>query len=289
LKIKKNVSVDSHLMEELKNLEAKCSDYDKIQSSACIDVSMNYYKDMNSVFMIYDEDKLISFISIFAPLKHEIEVCGFTDPNYRKKGHFKRLLKEVINEAKKFDIEDLLFVFDGEFSYSENLAKHLNAQPYLREYFLTYNFNDDRCKKIKNKIVIKKVQASTEFPIVIELEKNIFKEDEDVAISLTKSILTSENRSQYICYKEKEAIGLINVEINNKVAVIFGLGILKDYRGKGFAKDMLSLLIHELKTLDLTSINIEVDSNNPKALALYTGCGFERIRSFEYYKMNLKK
>lgn len=41
---------------------------------------------------------------------------------------------------------------------------------------------------------------------------------------------------------------MINVDINNDEAMIFGLGVLSEYRGKGYAKDMLCLLIHELKS-----------------------------------------
>ena len=287
LKIEKKIMPDTLLVEQLRALESKCNAYDKIQSSACIDVSMNYYEDMNSIFLMYEEDKLISFISVFAPLKHEIEICGFTDPEYRQKGYFSMLLKEVINEANKFNIKDLLFVFDGKFSHSEKLGKKLNAKLYLTEYFLTYSFKDDKCNKLKNKVVIKEVQHSTEFPIVIDLDKRIFKEDEDVAISMAKAILASETRSQYVCYHDKKPIGMINVDINNDEAMIFGLGVLSEYRGRGYAKDMLCLLIHELKKVDISSISLEVDSNNPEALALYMSCGFEKVNSFEYYRMDL--
>ena len=74
LKIEKKIMPDTLLVEQLRALESKCNAYDKIQSSACIDVSMSYYEDMNSIFLMYEEDKLISFISVFAPLKHEIEI-----------------------------------------------------------------------------------------------------------------------------------------------------------------------------------------------------------------------
>lgn len=50
---------------------------------------------------------------------------------------------------------------------------------------------------------------------------------------------------------------------------------------------MLCLLIHELKKVDISSISLEVDSNNPEALALYMSCGFEKVNSFEYYRMDL--
>lgn len=50
------------------------------------------------------------------------------------------------------------------------------------------------------------MQHSTEFPIVIDLDKRIFKEDEDVAISMAKAILASETRSQYVCYHDKSLL-----------------------------------------------------------------------------------
>lgn len=36
-----------------------------------------------------------------------------------------------------------------------------------------------------------------------------------------------------MCYHDKKPIGMINADINNDEAMIFGLGVLSEYRGKG--------------------------------------------------------
>lgn len=287
LKIEKRTIPDDHLIEQLSELESKCNSYDSIQNSFCIDPSLNYYKDMNSIFLFYYENKLVSCITVFAPLKYEIEICGFTDPDYRQKGYFGLLLKEVIKEAKLFNIKDILFVFDGKFSESKKIGESLNAKLHLTEYYLSYNITKDKCKNINNALVIKEVVSSNELPLVVELEKRIFNEDESVALSLSKSILVSNNRAQYVGYYEKKAIGLINVELNKNEAIIFGLGIKKDFRKKGLAKNMLCILIHELKMKSIAKIIVEVDSRNPNALELYLSCGFEKKSIYEYFKLDL--
>ena len=288
LKIEKQTLPDEHLIEQLKELESKCNSYDNIQSSLCIDVSLNYYKEMNSIFLFYFEEKLVSFIAVFAPLKHEIEICGFTDPSFRQRGYFRALLKEVIEEARRFKIKDILFVFDGKFSDAKKIGEKLNAKLYLTEYYLSYAITKDKCEKnINNSLVLKKVDSSNELPLIVELEKEIFKEDEAVALSLSKSVLVSSNRAQYVGYYNKKAIGLISVEINKDEAIIFGLGIIKDFRGKGHAKDMLCILMHELNNKDIVKISLEVDSRNPSALGLYLSYGFERVHIYEYFRLNL--
>lgn len=287
MKIQKRTRIDEQLTEQLAELELKCNLYDDIESSACIDMSLNYYKDMNSMFLLYEDDILVSFITIFAPLKHEMEICGFTDPDFRQKGYFRLLLNEVIKEAKLYTINDILFVFDGKFINSNLIATGLNAKLDQTEYYLSYNFNKDDCKNIASTVVIKEVVNSNELPLVVDLEKEIFKEDEGVALALSKSVLVSNNRAQYIGYNEKKAIGLINVETNKNQAIIFGFGILKKYRGKGLAKDMLCILIQELKKHKVKKISLEVDSKNPKALALYISCGFEKEKFYEYYRLEL--
>ncbi len=279
---------DTLLVEQLRVLEAKCNAHDKTQSTTCVDLRMNYYEDMNSIFLIYEKDRLVSFVSVFAPLKHEMEICGFTDPEFRRRGYFSMLLKEVISEAEKFDIKDILFVFDGKFSNSEILGKKLKADLYLTEYFLAYRLKNDEVNKLKNKIVIKKVDRSTEIPFIAELSREIFKEEEAVAVSMAKSILDSKTRALYLCYHNKKPIGMTSLDINGNEAVLFSLGVLSDYRRNGYAKDMLLLLIYELKKANVGEIKLEVDSNNPRALALYKNFGFETVRSFEYYRMDLR-
>lgn len=66
---------------------------------------------------------------------------------------------------------------------------------------------------------------------------------------------------------------------------IGGFGVAPEYRGKGFAKQLLAQMVATARERNLGSIALEVLKENAPAIALYRGGGFElvrELRSFEF-------
>ena len=64
----------------------------------------------------------------------------------------------------------------------------------------------------------------------------------------------------------------------------FQLGVSPQYQGKGYGKEILNLIIQDLKSTAIEKISIEVDSNNQIAFNLYRKCGFQVETSFGYFR-----
>ena len=100
------------------------------------------------------------------------------------------------------------------------------------------------------------------------------------------SIPDKENVSAiYIAETDNTIIGKVCLEINEGVGGIYGLGVLPDYRSKGYGRDILILSIEKLKENNSNEIMLQVDAENKNALNLYKSCGFEETYIMDYYKL----
>ena len=57
---------------------------------------------------------------------------------------------------------------------------------------------------------------------------------------------------------------------------VLGMGLLRDYRGKGNGKALLGATLEAARDFGLVRIELEVNADNARAIAFYEGFGFER-------------
>lgn len=80
-------------------------------------------------------------------------------------------------------------------------------------------------------------------------------------------------------------IGYGQIIIYNSTPLIVNVGILKEYRGKGYGEILINYLLNIIIDYEFKKAIIKVDWNNETALNLYKKCGFRVIE--EDYKMEI--
>ena len=95
--------------------------------------------------------------------------------------------------------------------------------------------------------------------------------------SIFKSELENPNSIYFILQKDDEIIGFIGVLIVLDEADITNIVIKQNYRGNGYSKILLKHIINYCKLNKIKKINLEVNSNNSKALNLYKTFGFNQV------------
>lgn len=275
---------DEEIIKQIREVEIICKTHDKTNGSICLDASLNFYPELNNLFLLYEHNKLISLISIFMPTAHEAEISAYTLPAYRRNGHFKKLLNAVIEELKKYKQVDLMFVCEPQSKDGKKVIKKLCAELCFTEYFLRYKNSSGTFKK-KQRSKIKLHEADLkDLEAIVSLCQQIFNNDYKDSKSMIIKSLKADNITQYTAILGDKLIGMAAVSSESGEASIFGLGISPQYRGKGFGKELLNLIIEELEKRDMRDITIEVDSINKNALHLYIKSGFEVETSYAYYK-----
>lgn len=285
--VKQTNRPNKDLIKQIKKVQSVCKKHDELEGDVFLDGSINFNSDMNYVYVYYKDNRLVSFISLFAPTDKEVEVSAYTLPKYRKKGCFKELLSKVTAEIKKYEIKDLLFICEPQSIDGLAVVKKLESEYEFSEYLLGYNNESSNSKvEVASELEINKCEIE-DLEKLIELNKTIFNETYEESKTMVVKTFESETREQYVASLNGELIGVVSTNIDDGECSIFGLGILEKHRGVGNGKAMVKLLLKQLENDNIEDIIIEVDSKNEIAYNLYISCGFEAEMTFDYYRKSI--
>ena len=284
--IKTNIPTQS-IIQDIKRIEQACIEHDGLRGSVSLDYSLNIHPDMTSLFLLYEQEEPVSFLSLFVPGGEEAEVSACTLLGQRRKGYFGLLLDEAGREAAAYGIRDLLFVCEAQSRDGKSALQALRAEYRFTEYAMKYR-GPVKGSQSQRTLRIRLREADREdLEAVIAMTQAIFHDSPDDARSMTLKAFESKDRVQYIALLENQPVGMASVYTEESEAWIFGLGILPGYQGKGLGGEMLDQLIARTKGRGIENIAIEVDSTNVSAFHLYTKHGFETETAFEYHAKSI--
>jgi len=270
--------------KQIKEVEIICKIHDKTSGNIYLDKSLNFHKTMKSLFLFYADNKLISILSIFMPTEKEAEISAYTLPDYRQKGYFKKLLNDAIEELKKYKCVRLLLVCEPQSKDGKSVIKKLRARLDFTEYCLRFKgYTGSLDKKHFSQIRLHEADLS-DLEAIAGLSRQIFNCNYKDSKSVISKSLKDGSRTQYIAILDGNFIGIVAVSFDNDEASIFGLGISPQHQGKGYGKELLNLILEDLKKKDIKNVFIEVDSTNKNAFNLYLKCGFEVETSYDYHR-----
>ena len=116
-----------------------------------------------------------------------------------------------------------------------------------------------------------------------ELEKKIFNTSWDPLWIIEK--INNENTIYWIKKEDDEIVGYLAIQFTGEDIEILGLGVLQNYRRKGYASDMMVTMMDYLKQYNYNKIFLEVRDSNNVAKALYSKFNFNRSGTrLNYYK-----
>ena len=286
--IKGYVSLGEKVLNEVLNLERICNDYDNLLGSMFLDPSLNFNHCINSVFLLYENRELISMLSMFIPTQQEAEITGYTLPKYRGNGYFKALLAKAVEELKKFDVPEILFVCETQSNSGKKVIAALKAEYEHTEYSMRLDQGGDNRTGSAHTYHLSLLRPEPEdFGKVIETSIRTFAEPYEEAKSRIENCFESETREQYLAVLDNIPIGLGSTNQDDEVGTIFGYGIVPEYRGKGYGEELLRLIVDRLWQKGKTEIVLDVNSENAQALALYKKFGFKLEVAYEYYRLKI--
>lgn len=124
------------------------------------------------------------------------------------------------------------------------------------------------------------------------IQNEIFKSNSRIPLTV-EDIYFDESQKYYMAdcsffiKKETEYIGYGQVIIEKEQPFIVNFGILQNFRGKGYAKILLTHILNTLQSKGFKKVMIRANSLNKVALDLYKNIGFSLYK--EIYTFQLKK
>jgi ribosomal protein S18 acetylase RimI-like enzyme len=284
IKLKNSIGRDDY--ENIKVLENVCREYDKTSLKLELDYKLSNSKqtgiDLVNIneFMYFNNDELIGYLGICDFGGDEIEVNGMVHPEYRRIGVFKRLFSLAHDEWQKRKSISMLLLSDHESTSGLEFIKCVCDGYAHSEYDMILNV--ENYKKIKSDTLKLRKVTKDDTSEISRQNKVYF----NMEFSEEDNIETEGGNYKNITYmaeNEHGSVGKVRIEINNKQGGIYGLGVLPEYRGIGYGREILSMAIEELLKNNAEEIFLQVLTNNKNALNLYKSCGFSERYTMDYY------
>ena len=302
LKLKSNL--DQKDYELIHMLEIQCVQNDQITLKLELDYKLSdaqnrtadtVISDVNE-FMYFNGDDLIGYMGIcsFGGITQPLEITGMVHPKYRRQGIFSKLMELVIEECRRRDAEGILALCDKKSISGQGFLKKISAVYKFSEFemYLNHKSYEKVEKQRPSGITFRKAVNADATEItrqnMIYFGDDLEEENED---SEDSSILLPEEEEKrgmtiYIAEMEEKVIGKVNLQMSDSgTGGIYGLGILPEFRGKGFGRAILTFGVEKLKDTKATEVMLQVAAENGTALNLYKSCGFQETSVMDYFEL----
>lgn len=313
------IKLKEHLDQEdynlISSLQEKCIITDKIAlkleldyklAAALESIKKSGMREVNE-FMYFDGQQLIGYIGIgsFGGAGAPLEITGMVHPDYRRLGIFTILNDLVKAECKRRNSGNVLVLCDKKSASGQRFVEKIGAVYSQSEFemYLQQDYPGPNEKQLCG-VSLRKAKNSDAYEVSRQnaiyfgdtephkdsdfdlCDSNTFSEK---CISKDDLLLPEEEEKRgmtiYLALHDNQIIGKVHLETNTTVGGIYGLGVLPEYRGKGFGRAILLRGIEKLKEGNVQNIMLQVTTENATALNLYKSCGFVETSTMDYFEL----
>lgn len=276
--------LDEKLLKEIKDLVEVCRKFDGLKEEIYLSNELNFNKKIKYVFVLYEDNKLVSVLSVFIPTEIEGEFSAYTLPEYRNRGYFEELFNRARMELMEYKVSDILLVCEASSKSGKAVVQRLDTKYDFTEYSMKYI---DKDKIDTNNFKSKLYTADMmDIDVLADMSMNGFKsKSHEESKEFVKNIIEAEDRIQLLTKINDKYVGMVSVGIHEDKCGIFGVTIMPEYRGKGLGKELVKLALNYLIKRKHDNIWLDVDSKNDIAFNLYKSIGFNVQNAVEYYRI----
>lgn len=270
-------------------LENVTNEFDHLSIKLPLKTEFNIANDISFYFLMYLDSQLVSFLMIFMPTYTEAEIMGFTNPLFRKRGYFSKLLESAKANLIKYAPLDLLFVCDYQSSTGVNFVNSIKTDYSFSEYSLKLNPTLFYIEKNNSSNLILEPAKQADVNDINDIYVTTFSLETESSKTMVVRTLESKQKTQYVLRLDGIIIATSVVSVEDNMTYIIGVAVNQNYQNQGFGFQMMSMIITNLIQKNITNIMIEVDSMNQRAYHLYQKLGFVKQAENQYYRLKLEK
>ncbi len=289
-------SLNDQIMSEINVLVAQCHTNKPVELKLELAYKLRDQSGTEDELLYYEGDQLIGYVGICCFDGVTMEVSGIVMPAYRRRGIFSKLIKEVLRIRKDRGIKRLLVLCDGRSRSGKAWMHHWYGRLEHSEYEMVYGQQESL--KLDGTLGLQ--LARNEDAGEVNHQIRLFRRDEyleihpevkpsEVPLLEEDSIVPEEalKKGMYIYFAvvDNQIIGKVHLQLSEKQGGIYGLGILPEFRKRGYGRQLLMASVKQLKTFDCSEVMLQVAILNDHALKLYKECGFVIRSEMHYYEI----
>ena len=286
----------------LRELEAICTERDRIALKLELDYKLAYAKTRNhknaadpiSEYLYFQAGNLVGYLGVCAFGGPNWEVSGMVHPNWRRQGIYRALYRQFLNEMEYRKPEGVLLLCDRASQCGRAFIESTGAIPEHSEHELFLSqapekgltHNSMKLRRANNSDA---AEIHRQNQIFFHFGEEMVQSGEGASRDRPDAVMPEEEEKRgmtiYLAEINGLSVGKVHIQRGREVWGIYGLGILPEYRGKGYGRELLSLAVNQMEKEGAPAVMLQVDTDNDRALGLYRSCGFRETSVMDYYKL----
>ncbi len=271
-------------LQEIEALEKACVHVEPLQPKLNWDMLAQPQASQSLYLLTYRAGKLVGFLGLYAidPTGREIELTGMVHPDYRRRGIFGKLYTAALAECKAWKIPRVLLIAEQAAAAGTHFAQAVGGRYTVSEYRMCFP-GVTAPDFPQHGLRLRKADRQ-DFDVLQQLDAVSFG---SAMAELPSAVAERYYGSTYVGELDGKIIGKIGIDQERAAGYIFGFGIRPEYRGRGFGRELLGLMMLRCVEEQIHPVLLEVAVQNAKALSLYRSCGFEVVTVYQYYQIDL--
>lgn len=288
--IVEKVNLNEKEQRQANELTEKVKKADKTYSDFYLSNQFNYFQDMPTFILAYDENKLVGLTMLYADEEpeEEVEVNLEVDPEFRRQGiatgmfeHAKRIMVQYGYHKWEFVTEKVFLEKNPDFLKDCNLTVvKEDSDYYMRTAEPALIEKTDKL----NQVLAVKPLTMNYVAQVAAAHSNAFGDAIATSTKYIKNSLADKNTKSFILLKGNEVAGYCAVDHGENEEYFFGLFIDKPFRGQGFGAFFIKKMVAILQKEGSRVFTLNVEISNKAAIHIYEKAGFKILSKTLYLK-----
>ncbi len=231
-------------------------------------------------FLRYQDGVLAGYCSMYPG--GNTEMSGMVHPDYRRRGIGRELFAAARDEVLRRGARALLVCETGSasgqaFVAALGLPRHMAEHRMELRRFPAPPPDDERFR-------LRRAEPE-DIDTLVRVSAEAFGDPPERTREHITRLIAAPKQRFYLGFWEQEPVGALRVENYDERTFIYGFGVLPQWRGQGLGRRILTGTIEMVRAEGRTAFALEVETDNVPALTLYRSCGFEIVRTYEYFKV----
>ncbi len=223
----------------------------------------------------WDGERLLGFLGIYLHGAPTIELAGMVDPAARRRGIGGALLDAGLRVCRQREHASILLVVPRTSVAGRSLALRRGGSLDHSEHAL--QLLGEPAEVPADPRVTLRAAVPADQPAVRELLRLGFDWEPPEAAGRDPNTLVVE--------RDGRPIGTVRLIREGDRAGVYGFVIHPDHQGRGIGRDVLHRVCRTARAGGATSVDLEVATDNDRALHLYTSVGFRPVITEDYYAL----
>ncbi|MFP7478799.1 GNAT family N-acetyltransferase [Terribacillus saccharophilus] len=263
-------------LKEIKALQQAVEHHDGIELKLNWDMLENRGQEQTD-FLSYDSERLVGFLGLYC-FGTKIEVCGMVHPDYRRKGIFNKLFQSshpALEKARHILLNVPANSESGKL-WLDSIACAYEESEYMMKW-------DGKALPDSDASIYLRPSRKEDIALKMKLDVVCFNfKTEEAKIYNDRLEKDGFQKEFYMIEAEDKTVGKIRIHHERERSEIYGFAILPEYQGKGYGRKALQEAVR-MEAEQGQTVHLDVQTENEKALSLYTSTGFIKESQQDYY------